>query len=88
MKPPEYRNMLIVMRDTPYSVVDGRDGNVSKSGTLSIGRVIWMAPDENLNQSSNAMAYAESIGKITISRVNLQSIPTLQSGFKSGVTST
>jgi hypothetical protein len=87
MKPPEYRNMLVLMRATPYTVVDGRDGNLSKSGTLSIGRVIWMAPDERLNDSPQVFAYAENLGRISISRDDLSGGPYAEPGIKSNVTS-
>jgi hypothetical protein len=67
MKPPEFRNMLLVMWEIPYIVVEGRYGNLSSSGTLSIGSVVWIGPGEKQKEVPHVMGYAERIGRISIS---------------------
>jgi hypothetical protein len=74
MKPSEYRNTFVVMQDVSYRVIEDKEGGVlPKTGTLGVGRVVWLPdPDkEKALDDAQVVAYAENIGMVSVSRNSL-----------------
>ena len=66
MKPVEYSESRIVTQDTPYEVEDLK-GTHSASGTLYLGRVVWVRKSpEGQSLEQHISVYAEGVGVVKL----------------------
>ncbi len=66
MKPAEYSESRIVTQDTPYRV-GSLKGTHSDSGTLHLGRVVWVKKSpEAQSPQQHRSAYVEGIGLVSV----------------------
>ncbi len=73
MKPQEYREERVVMRETQYRVNDGASkGTHAASGLLSTGRVVWLQDASEVPNDLTVSAYAEGIGIVALDAHCLQ----------------
>ena len=71
MKPNEFSHSFVVMQMAPYQVVEtDRSMSPFKAGTLNVGRVVWLPKPEDVEDLGQArvLAFAEGIGRVSISR--------------------
>ena len=66
-KPSEYRHSFTINRDVHYEVSGDQKGTHSSSGTLHIGRVVWVREPLPAETSEPCVsAYVEGVGVISV----------------------
>lgn len=68
LKPHEYRDEYVVMKDIPYWKKDGgRTGPQASSGLLHTGRVVYLSPEARRSEVDREIAaYADGIGVLLL----------------------
>lgn len=75
MIPTRYTHACVVMRQMPYSVAGQcREEAQPSSGTLEIGRVVWLDSELDVNGEERVDAYASGIGAILLDPAGLQHV--------------
>ena len=72
VKPHEYGNCYVLTEDVHYETVDlAQKGSQASTGTLSVGRVVWIERDSS-GANHPVRAYVEGIGIVSIDSRSLK----------------
>ena len=72
-KPHEYRHSYAINQNVPYEISGKQKGTHAGTGTLHVGRVVWIRESMPIS-SSFLSAYVEGVGVISINLHSLHQV--------------